>query len=180
MWVANTRVSCCIHFHNSTLKWVRPPFPVTSFRFYPTRSGGPTLTAMGRWMKTSPAVSRTITVSAASTTAFTSMSPFFIFQGVPCSCSLFFSISHILLVLCQSTECLTLERSAHCISGTNCLLKQNITCQVSFFYSSQNQQLQSLSEFCILYRVRNPLSVVSWYWWGKKNLYCYWAHAPTQ
>lgn len=54
-------------------------------RSCPMRREGPTLTATGRWMKTSPLDSRSIQVSAASKTASTLMSLFSISPGSPCS-----------------------------------------------------------------------------------------------
>lgn len=53
-------------------------------RFCLTRSEGPTLTAMDRWMRTSPLASHSIMVSAASTTAFTLMNLFSISPGTGC------------------------------------------------------------------------------------------------
>lgn len=66
---------------NKALRNVYPPFLVTFFRFYPTRSEGPTSTAMDRWMKNKQLAIHTTMVSMAFITAFTSMSLFSIFQG---------------------------------------------------------------------------------------------------
>ena len=72
------RVSIPVSFLNTGI--TRPIHSRLSFclahRSCPTRSEGPTLTAMGRWMKTSPSARRSITVSATSTTVSTSMSLF--------------------------------------------------------------------------------------------------------
>ena len=56
-------------------------------RFCLMRSEGPTLTAMGRWMKTNLLAIHSIKVSAASTTVSTSMNLFSIFPGTPISSS---------------------------------------------------------------------------------------------
>lgn len=80
LYVSNVARSVCFTFCimvSLKLLWHK----LSSHRFCLMRSEGPTSTATGRWMKTSPSASPSIKVSVAFTTASTLMSPSSISQG---------------------------------------------------------------------------------------------------